>query len=244
MSLPDLTSPPAPPLSQLVAQQLRELIFKDQRFSPGDRIPNERSLAKELGVSRASLREAIKILAANGVLVIRRGVGTFVSETPGRQNDPFGFSFVDDRKKLLSDWYQVRMILESEAMEMVAKNATNEELQKLEALAEEQISLLGKSGSSKSEVSPRSFFEVDHDFHSALASATHSYVMSRVLPALHEWVYFGMAVGEYPRLSQQMQRNAQDSHRAIVSFLKKRDGKGANLAMRYHMLRALEDIQQ
>jgi len=243
MPFPNSTLPPSPSLSQIVAQQLRKLIFEDQRFSPGDRMPDERSLAKELGVSRASLREAIKILVANGVLVIRRGVGTFVSETPGRQNDPFGFSLVDDKKKLLSDWYQARMILESEAMEMVAENATDEELQQLEALAEEQISLWEQSESSKSEESPRSFIEIDHDFHSALALATHNDVMSRILPALHEWVYFCMAVGEYPRLSQQMQKNTQDSHRAIVSFLKKRDGKGANLAMRYHMLRALEDIQ-
>jgi len=243
MSYIDPTSHLSQPLSQIVAQQLEEFIFKDQRFSPGEKIPDERSLAKELGVSRTSLREAIKVLVARGVLEIRRGVGTFVSKTPGRQNDPFGFSLVEDRKKLLSDWYQVRMILESEAMELVARNATEEELQKLEMLADEQVDIVARDKHFISEENFRSFIEVDHDFHSTLAAATHSYVMSRVLPALHEWVYFGMAVGEYPNLSQKMQENAQDSHKAIVAFLKKRDGKGACLAMRYHMLRALEDIQ-
>ena len=110
----------ATPLSQQVAAKLRHLIIEEHRFQPGDRIPDERSLARELGVSRTSLREAIKTLVANGVLVIRRGVGTFVSETPGRQPDPFGFAYAEDKRKLLLDWYQVRLILESEAMEMVA----------------------------------------------------------------------------------------------------------------------------
>ena len=167
----------ATPLSQQVAAQLRDLIFEEHRFQPGDRIPDERSLARELGVSRTSLREAIKTLVANGVLVIRRGVGTFVSETPGRQPDPFGFAYAEDKRKLLLDWYQVRLILESEAMEMVAKNATDQELEDLVALEESQ--------------------------HTAV----------------------------------------EESHRSIAQLLRLRDGRGANLAMRYHMLRAMEDIQ-
>ena len=57
---------PATPLSQQVAAQLRNLIFEERRFQPGDRIPDERSLARELGVSRASLREAIKTLLYRG----------------------------------------------------------------------------------------------------------------------------------------------------------------------------------
>lgn len=232
------------PLSAQVAGRLRDLIFEERRFAPGDRMPNERDLAKELGVSRPSLREAIKILVANGVLVIRRGVGTFVSETPGRQSDPFGFAFADDKKKLLSDWYQVRLILESEAMEMIAENATDEELEKLEALEKEERAIVDQIDFSEDENSGYTFMRADQEFHSALAIATHSAVMGKILPALHEWVYFGVAIGEYPKVSRKMQQNAKESHKTIVDFLKKRDGKGANLAMRYHMVRALEDIQR
>lgn len=233
----------AKPLSEQIAQQLRSMIFDQHRFKPGDRMPDERSLAIEMGVSRTSLREAIKILVAGGVLVIRRGVGTFVSETPGRVDDPFGFAFAEDKKKLLEDWYQVRLIVESEAMELVAKNASDEELQALEELAQRQSDLI-KNSSSKRDDFYYSFMELDQEFHSALAAATHSAVMGRVLPALHEWVYFGAAIGEYPRLSRQMEQNARKSHLSIARFLKMRDGRGANLAMRYHMLQALEDVQR
>lgn len=202
-------------------------------------MPDERSLSKELGVSRTSLREAIKTLVASGVLVIRRGIGTFVSDTPGRQPDPFGFAFADDKKKLLADWYQVRLILESEAMEMVAQYATDEELQEIRELAVP----LQEDGSRSEEEQLIAFMKRDQAFHSALAQATHSTVMDRILPALHEWAYFGVAIGEYANFSVKMQENAKDSHRIISDFLLHRDGKGANLAMRYHMLRGLEDIQ-
>ena len=139
----------AKPLSEQIAAQLRGMIFDQHRFQPGDRLPDERSLAIEMGVSRTSLREAIKTLVASGVLVIRRGVGTFVSETPGKLEDPFGFAFAEDKKKLLEDWYQVRLIVESEAMELVAKNASDEELQGLEDLARRQSDLIIAGGQKK-----------------------------------------------------------------------------------------------
>jgi DNA-binding FadR family transcriptional regulator len=84
----------------------------------------------------------------------------------------------------------------------------------------------------------------DREFHNALASATHNTVMARILPALFEWVYFGAAVGVYRRISIQLWKNAKDSHKSIMEFLKKRDGKGANLAMRYHLIQALEDVEK
>ena len=222
----------AKPLSEQIALQLRGMIFDQHRFQPGDRLPDERSLAIEMGVSRTSLREAIKILVAGGVLVIRRGVGTFVSETPGKVEDPFGFAYAEDKKQLLSDWYQCRLIIESEAMELVAKNAADEELEGLEELARRQGDMI--SAAHKGNPDGYSFMELDREFHSALAQATHSAVMGRVLPALHEWVYFGAAIGEYPRLSRQMEENARKSHLSIARFLKMRDGKGANLAWEGH----------
>lgn len=243
MTQPPSAPQPTTPLSQQVASQLRELIFEEHRFRPGDRIPDERSLARELGVSRTSLREAIKTLVANGVLVIRRGVGTFVSETPGRQPDPFGFAFAEDKRQLLLDWYQVRLILESEAMELVAKNATDQELQALLALEQQQRGIISSSLDDSAE-SFVAFLRADQAFHSALASATHSTVMNRVLPALHEWAYFNVAAAEYATFPRKMRENALESHRSIAQLLALRDGRGANLAMRYHMLRAIEDLQQ
>ena len=62
-------------LSDRVADDILTMITIEKRFAPGDQLPNENDLSQELGISRTTLREAIRILAAHGVLEIRRGKG-------------------------------------------------------------------------------------------------------------------------------------------------------------------------
>ena len=60
-------------LADSTAQQIAKMIEEENRFSVGDKLPNENDLAAELGVSRSTLREAVKILTTNGILEIKRG---------------------------------------------------------------------------------------------------------------------------------------------------------------------------
>ena len=83
-----------PNLSQQTARRLYSLIAAEKKIAPGEKLPNELELAQEMGVSRATLREAIQALAAQGVLEVRRGRGTFVSERVAEIDD-FGFSALD-----------------------------------------------------------------------------------------------------------------------------------------------------
>ena len=66
-------------LSQNAAESILSMITVEKRFSTGDRLPNETELAEELNISRTTLREAVKILTAYGVLEIQRGRGTYVT---------------------------------------------------------------------------------------------------------------------------------------------------------------------
>ena len=66
-------------LADSTAQRISKMIDDDGRFQPGDKLPNENEFSAELGVSRSTLREAIRILTTNGVLEIQRGKGTFVT---------------------------------------------------------------------------------------------------------------------------------------------------------------------
>ena len=61
------------------ADTLYEMITDDALWQAGDQLPNENELAVQLGISRATLREAIHLLAAQGILVVHRGKGTFVA---------------------------------------------------------------------------------------------------------------------------------------------------------------------
>ena len=78
-------------LSQNAAETILSMITVEKRFSTGDRLPNETELAEELNISRTTLREAVKILTAYGVLEIQRGRGTYVTrdtlpQSPGLQS--------------------------------------------------------------------------------------------------------------------------------------------------------------
>ena len=106
-------------------------------FAAGQQLPNEFDLAEQLGVGRGTVREAVKILVSRNILEIRRGCGTFVCSHPGRVEDPLGFSFVRDKKKLALDLCEVRMMLEPEIAALAAARATDQEIESLRKAAEE-----------------------------------------------------------------------------------------------------------
>jgi DNA-binding FadR family transcriptional regulator len=221
-------------LSENVAENLKNMILIEKKYKPNEKLPNERALAEQMGVSRPCVREAIKFLVASGVLTIRRGVGTFVSDNPGVLPDPFGFNQIENQKKLLSDWYNVRMILEGEAMKMVVENATDEEIEEIRRFAEEEKQMIIEDN--------KAFVAADQKFHKALAYATHNDIMIKILPSLHEWMYFGIISNNYEYLAPDLKINAFENHDKILKFIMMRDGEGAKLAMRYHMLQGLKDL--
>lgn len=221
-------------LSENVAENLKNMILIEKKYKPNEKLPNERALAEQMGVSRPCVREAIKFLVASGVLTIRRGVGTFVSDNPEVHPDPFGFNQIENQKKLLSDWYNVRMILEGEAMKMVVENASDEEIEEIRRFAEEEKQMIIEDN--------KAFVAADQKFHKALAYATHNDIMIKILPSLHEWMYFGIISNNYEFLAPDLKVNAFENHDKILKFIMMRDGEGAKLAMRYHMLQGLKDL--
>lgn len=225
------------PLSTQIAERLEDIVIRGDKYFPGQQMPNERELSELLGASRTTIREAIKQLVARDILTIRRGVGTFVSKNPGITRDPLGIDSETDKAAVLIDWYRVRMALEGEAMEMICANATDEELQQIRNLMldlEHQIS----------EASSPDMLSDDQNFHCALARATHNVIMERLIPSLHATVYYDLVKSFYGELRPRYNLNAIESHRMIVKHLEQRDGNGAKIAMHYHMLRGIEDIQE
>lgn len=92
---------------QLLSEKIAENIGKSivaGFYKIGDQMPNEMELSEELGISRATLREAIKILISQNVLEVRRGIGTFVSHTPGLSSDPLGLDYIligEDKREVV-----------------------------------------------------------------------------------------------------------------------------------------------
>ena len=115
-------------LSQSVADTILSMITIEKRFSVGDKLPNEFDLSEELNVSRTTLREAIRILAAYDILEIQRGKGTFVTENALKQ--PQDFAPLSDLKVNAKDLYEMRLIFEPEAAYFAALRGTDAEIKK------------------------------------------------------------------------------------------------------------------
>ena len=224
------------PLSHSVANSITEMIFLRKRFHPGDRIPSEMQLAEELKVSRTSIREAVRLLIAKGMLEIRRGKGTFVTAKPGATNGLLGISLIEDQRLLVRDWFEFRLILEPESVRLATRRATPKELDAIERHERTAAAYLGDN---------TVFDEADTQFHIAIAKATHNQVIERLVPFLQD------SVAEARRRSRYMHTatpdpvatNAIVTHREIVEHMRQGDAEGASIAMSFHIKRAMVDLE-
>ena len=111
-------------VSAEIAETITRLIFREGRFPPGSRLPTERDFAQQLGVSRTSIREALKLLHAAGTIEIRHGVGAFVRESPAVPHDPLGLSLCPpDPAVRFSAWLEACLAVEPPAAELAAQRA-------------------------------------------------------------------------------------------------------------------------
>ena len=90
------------PLAEQVAQRIKDYIL-EEKLKSGDKLPTETALAREMGVARSTVREAIKRLESQNILTVRHGAGSFVTDQPGLADDPLGLDFIEDKERLAFD---------------------------------------------------------------------------------------------------------------------------------------------
>ena len=215
-------------LSQSVADTILSMITIEKRFSVGDKLPNEFDLSEELNVSRTTLREAIRILAAYDILEIQRGKGTFVTENALKQ--PQDFAPLSDLKVNAKDLYEMRLIFEPEAAYFAALRGTDAEIKRILDYGNKiEDEILGHKDRTDNE----------HAFHKAIAQATHNEFMNKLMPILYQAISKGVV------LSQQSDKAIKDTvtdHRMIMDFLEQRNAEGARNAMRIHIMHAMKEL--
>ena len=215
-------------LSQSVADTILSMITIEKRFSAGDKLPNELDLSEELNVSRTTLREAIRILAAYDILEIRRGKGTYVAEKALEQ--PQDLEQLSSVKVNAKDLYEMRLIFEPEAAYLAAIRGTDAEIKRIIDYGK-QIENEIKSGKDRT--------KDEHAFHKAIAQATHNEFMNKLMPILYQAISKGVV------LSLQSDRAIQDTvtdHRMIMEFLEQRNAEGARNAMKIHIMHAMKEL--
>ena len=210
-------------LSEQTSDRLYEMIVDEHRYMPGSKLPNENELSETLGVSRTTLREAISFLAAQGVLEIRRGKGTFVAESlPAEGLDLTALAGVRSRVRA-KDLFEMRLIFEPATVARACQRASDEELRQIEKKARRMEETAAAGGD---------WPLADQEFHWAIIKASHNEYMRRLYPIINS------AVNEILQISQnrqQMQDIALRDNRMILEFLLRRDEAGARYAMSIHM---------
>ncbi len=210
-------------LSEQTSDRLYEMIVDEHRYTPGGKLPNENELSEALGVSRTTLREAISFLAAQGVLEIRRGKGTFVADAlPAEGLDLTALASVRSRVRA-KDLFEMRLIFEPATVALACQRASDEELRQIERKARRVEQTAAAGGD---------WPLADQELHWAIIKASHNEYMRRLYPIINS------AVNEILQISQnrqQMQDIALRDNRMILDFLLKRDEAGARYAMSIHM---------
>lgn len=211
-------------LPSQVANFVRDQIVHGTLVS-GDRLPTEREMAEQHGVSRAVIREAVAKLIHEGLVNSRQGVGAFVA-TPDAATalvlDPGSFAEPKDFKHL----YELRLVLESGASELAAQNCEAEDLQTID----DTITAM-KSVQDSHEI----YVQHDIAFHRAVAAASKnpfvSMFISFVDRKLQESIFVALRKLDFQTTTEV----SIAEHRAIFDAIRARDPDAASAAMRSHL---------
>ena len=168
-------------LSDDMVERIETLILEGS-LRPGERLPAERALAEDFGVSRPSLREAIQKLVARGLLISRHGGGTFVSDSLGSSfRDPM-LELLENNPEAQRDLIEFRHTLEGACAYYAALRATDLDRQRLKAAFERvQDCYLQQGRVSRSEEG-----RADALFHLAIAEASHNAVLLHTIRSLFD----------------------------------------------------------
>lgn len=217
-------------VSDQVFEQIKQQIISG-KWVPGDKIPSELELAKIFDVSRVSVREAIHRLIGMGVLYVRRGEGTFVSEILPEDYFNTLLPILMVERSNLIEMLEFRSILEVESVKLACRRANNEDIDRLQ----KTISNMRKNRGDNIK-----FAAEDLNFHLALAIATHNEVIVKVNAIIRDMLKTAMEkVVELTGFDKGIYY-----HEKILDALKNRDEDAAAKLMREHIEVTMERIRQ
>lgn len=168
-------------VAEEIVEQLRSLILTGE-YAPGAKLPPERELAKTLGVNRASLREALKKLEHLGLVRIRQGDGTRVTnymETAGIELIAHLVPMAGEDPTIIRDVLEFRRVFGREVARLAAMRATEDVLGPVRALAAQ---------SEAPELNAKDAFQLDFEFYIALTAATNNRVMTLLINTVRDAV--------------------------------------------------------
>ena len=219
------------------AQRQIKRVIIDGNLAAGDPLPTETQLMALLGISRGSLREALKSLQAKGIVEVVHGRGMFVGRlTMDALIDGLTFHLQlgtpSQHRRVASDLTDVRDILESSLVQQVAHDADANLLDDLERIVVE----MERTGADAA-----AFQDLDREFHTVLYRTIDNEIVTKLILAF--WDVLEVARPDLPQSHDDREANASH-HRAILDRLRARDTSGAGEAMKRHFASTHRWIQK
>lgn len=212
-------------VSDRIARQLRQRIAAGE-LKPGDRLPPERQLASSLGASRASVREAVRVLELSGLVSPRHGDGTFVQSRPSAAAGHSLSQFLERERERLLDLSQARQALEPRLASLAAEHANRDDVERLRQTLYAEINNIR-------EHDVEGAFVADRAFHLAIAEATHS----PTFMMLHTYLSDQVADIRRETIFNESRRTPARhvDHQAIFKAIAAGNASKAEAAMRLHL---------
>jgi GntR family transcriptional repressor for pyruvate dehydrogenase complex len=212
---------------------IRRLIVEDG-LGPGDRLPSERDLARLIGASRASLRQAIARLAASGVIQIRKNSGTFVS-TRNDQPALEGLKlWLTEHNLSLEELVQFRQAVEPVAASAAALKRSAEDLEEMRA----EVEAMRRA---TAEADHQAYSRADRRFHALVARASDNRLFSLVLESMGPAL--DMYLSATARLGPAMLARSIEDHAGILRAIEAGDAAAAERAAIHHTRQTVIDFK-
>ncbi|MBV8074367.1 MAG: FadR family transcriptional regulator [Candidatus Eremiobacteraeota bacterium] len=220
-------------LHEQVVRAITERIVAGE-LRTGDALPSEAEMCVEYGVSRSSVREALRVLAEKGLIEVRHGLGT-------RVNPPERWDFLDAmvlavrRERgamvgMIKDLLEARRVVECEVTALAAERATEADCQQL-ALALETMRHSAKDA--------KGFAEGAFSFHRALLEATANRVLVRMAEPIRQLLEYSLQTTD--SIPNALERALAD-HQEIYRLIAAHDVEGARAAMQRHLEQTWNDV--
>jgi GntR family transcriptional repressor for pyruvate dehydrogenase complex len=163
-------------ISDEVYKQLVSLISSGQ-LKPSEKLPSEREMASDLGVSRQSIREALYRAEIMGLIEVRQGEGSFVLSSVRESLKPPLVVLLEEEAGRIFEFLEVRKLIEGWCAEKAATEATAEDLEKMEGILEKMARIAPTD---------REWEGLDVEFHLSIAAATHNVIAIHIMEALKD----------------------------------------------------------
>ena len=219
-------------VSQVIVDQIK-LLIRDGRLQPGDRLPSERELCQRFGVSRVTVREALRVLEASGLLAIRVGAhgGAFLT-SPSTERLSEGLADLISFSRLTAaNVTEARIIIELGILPLAVERATDDDIAALFAMVDEAEHALD-AGTYTVELSAA--------FHIRLAECTHNPAIAMLVQSFHGPLL--MSLAESHQTAPMGYRGA-DEHRKLAQAIKDRDQAAAREIATTHLNRTARRVR-